>query len=111
MNELGALSNSLRDLPSVAARIGEGERPHTPVTVCRATDHRYSALIQFGVHCIRVLNDDRELSDSFLRQVQDVRDRAVLVSLPALQDTYVSLKRNIAVSSSSCWSGSPKTSQ
>jgi len=62
----------LRDLPRVAARIGEGERAHTPVTVCRAADYRHLMLIQLGAYCIHVLDEDDELPDSFLRQAEHV---------------------------------------
>src|SRR4029078_6144769 len=76
----------LRDLTRVAARIGEGERTHTPVTVCRAADYRHLMLIQLGAYCIHVLDEDDELPDSFLRQAEHVACRAVLLSCAALQE-------------------------
>src|SRR6187200_1568200 len=74
--ECGALRRArsagqlLRDLPGVAARIGEGERAHTPVAVGRAADYWHPRLIQLGAHRIHVVNKDDELPNPLLRPAE-----------------------------------------
>jgi hypothetical protein len=70
--EPGALGQVLRDPPGVAARIGEGDRAHAPVTIRRAADQCHSVLVHFSGHRIHVLNDDGELPGALLSQAPKV---------------------------------------
>jgi hypothetical protein len=111
-HEPEALGQVLRDPPGVAARIGEGERAHAPVTIRRAADHRHSVVFQLSAHRIHVLNDDAELPDTLLlRQAEYVARRGVLVSRIVPQRDERVLERKSAKSSNSFRGAKPKTSR
>ena len=65
----------LGDLPDVAARVGEGRRPHAPVPVGRTGQRAHAASGDLRAHRVHVIDDDRELPRALPRLLKDFRQR------------------------------------